>query len=133
MRVSGECLPWQTCTKPPLSPSATCSAAAITSQFLFIGSSLIGEPSLAVSAVRLCQQASGLFGALALAPILEHRLAPPRIAPLGLRERGDPIGAKVPVVLAQLAPRHHHAHLFKEADRERPDGPLAGRAILLAI
>src|SRR5260370_36104661 len=40
MRRSGAGLPWQTCTKPPLSPSATCSAAAITSQFFFMTSSL---------------------------------------------------------------------------------------------
>src|SRR5438093_8081071 len=40
MRRSGACFPWQTCTKPPFSPSATCSAAAITNQFLFMAASL---------------------------------------------------------------------------------------------
>ena len=35
---------------------------------------------------------SGLGRSFALAPILEHRLAPARIAPLGRRQRHDAIG-----------------------------------------
>ena len=59
--------------------------------------------------------------ALHLAPFLQQHLAPARIARLDRRQLEDPVGAEMAEALAQLAPRHHHADLVEEAEREGPD------------
>src|ERR1044071_4038613 len=82
-------------------------------------------PSRRASPTSEALSLAGVLGQLALAPFLEHRLAAARIALFGHVQHDDAVGAEMPVVLAQLAPRHDHAHLLEEAEGERPDDALA--------
>src|SRR5436309_7025123 len=66
-------------------------------------------------------------------PFLQHCLTAARIANVAGGEAGHAIGAEMPEILAHLAPRHHHAHLVEEAERERPDHALRRGAAGIAV
>src|SRR5262245_65498227 len=74
--------------------------------------------------------ASDLLGnSFDLAPF-PHQSAPaPWVALVGQTKADDPIRSKVPIVLAQLAPRRQHAAAIEEAEHDRPDRSLGALAL----
>src|SRR6185369_650334 len=66
-------------------------------------------------------------------PRLEQSLPAARVTGIRRREAGDAVGAEVAEILPELAPGDDDAYTVEEAERERPDDTLRGRAAPVAI
>src|SRR5262245_982263 len=91
-------------------------------------------PSLHQRAASFCQYGARLDllgNSFDLAPLLHQGAPAPRVALVGQTKADDPIGSKVPIVLAQLAPRRQHAAAIEEAEHDRPDR--SPRALTLGV
>src|SRR5262245_52031352 len=91
-------------------------------------------PSLHQRAASFCQYGAKLDllrNSFDLAPLLHQGAPAPRVALVGQTKADDPIGSKVPIVLAQLAPRRQHAAAIEEAEHDRPDR--SPRALTLGV
>src|SRR5262245_62165546 len=92
------------------------------------------RPSLQQRAASFCQYGTRLDllrDSFDLAPFPHQGAPAPRVALIGQTKADDPIRSKVPIVLAQLAPRRQHSAAIEEAEHDRPDRP--SRALALGV